>query len=78
MLPCQPIKFLLEEVTKPILLCSHLGRLSGEKIKKFTIAPLAKVVEGRLGSPMQLMLHIINSEVEQPTLTQLLERSSCW
>ncbi len=40
----------------------------------FSIAPVAKVVEEKLG----LTKDIVSSEVEAAGATQLLEVSSCW
>ncbi len=60
---CQSTKYPLEEVAKSIVLCSHLGKRSGEEIEKFSMAPLATVVEGKLGWPMQPMMNIASYEV---------------
>ena len=46
--PLPNIKFALEDGAKPVVLCSHLGRLNGEKTEKFSMAPAAKVVEESL------------------------------
>ena len=44
----QTIKYALENGAKPVVLCSHLGRPSGEKTEKSSMAPAAKVVEKSL------------------------------
>merc|ERR1711988_565439 len=58
------IKYALDNGAKSVVLCSHLGRPNGEKNEKFSLAPVAKVVEERLGKPVQLMKDVVGSEVE--------------
>ena len=42
------IKYALKDGAKSVILCSHLGQPNGEKIKKFHIAPVARVVKESL------------------------------
>merc|ERR1712054_5094 len=58
------IKYALQNGAKSVVLCSHLGRPNGEKNEKFSMAPVAKVVEERLGKPVQLMKDVVGPEVE--------------
>eukprot|EP00930_Biecheleria_cincta_P063868 TRINITY_DN493_c0_g1_i5.p1 TRINITY_DN493_c0_g1~~TRINITY_DN493_c0_g1_i5.p1 ORF type:complete len:518 (-),score=157.58 TRINITY_DN493_c0_g1_i5:195-1748(-) len=58
------IKYALDNGAKSVVLCSHLGRPNGEKNPKFSMAPVAKVVEEKLGRPVQLMTDVVGSEVE--------------
>ena len=53
--PLPTIKYALEDGAKPLVLCSHLGRPSGETTQKFSMAPAAKVAEKQLGKPGQLI-----------------------
>ena len=62
--PAKTGKYPIEEVAKSIVLCLHLGRPSVEKTGKLSIAPLAKVIEDKLGRPVQLMMNIASSEVK--------------
>ena len=56
------------------------GPLNCEKIEKFSIASLAKVVEDKLGRPVQLMMmmNTASPEVKATSILQLLVGSSCW
>jgi len=58
------IKYALENGAKSVVLCSHLGRPNGQKNEKFSMAPVAKVVEEKLGRPVQLMKDVVGPEVE--------------
>jgi len=58
------IKYALDNGAKSVVLCSHLGRPNGEKNPKFSMAPVAKVVEEKLGKPVQLMTDVVGAEVE--------------
>jgi len=58
------IKYALDNGAKSVVLCSHLGRPNGEKNPKFSMAPIAKVVEEKLGRPVQLMKDVVGAEVE--------------
>merc|ERR1719454_1188641 len=58
------IRYALEKGAKSVVLCSHLGRPNGEKNPKFSMAPVAKVVEEKLGRPVQLMTDVVGADVE--------------
>merc|ERR1711966_160723 len=58
------IKHALDKGAKSVVLCSHLGRPNGEKNPKFSMAPVAKVVEEKLGVPVTLMKDVVGPEVE--------------
>lgn len=58
------IKHALDQGAKSVVLCSHLGRPNGEKNAKFSMAPVAKVVQEKLGVPVTLMNDVIGPEVE--------------
>jgi phosphoglycerate kinase len=59
------IKHVLDKGAKSVVLCSHLGRPNGEKNPKFSMAPVAKVVEEKLGVPVTLMNDVVGPEVEK-------------
>jgi len=58
------IKHALDQGAKSVVLCSHLGRPNGEKNPKFSMAPVAKVVQEKLGVPVALMKDVVGPEVE--------------
>merc|ERR1719384_242290 len=58
------IKHALDKGAKSVVLCSHLGRPNGEKNEKFSMAPVAKVVQEKLGVPVTLMKDVVGPEVE--------------
>uniref|UniRef100_A0A7S1WM56 Phosphoglycerate kinase n=1 Tax=Alexandrium catenella TaxID=2925 RepID=A0A7S1WM56_ALECA len=58
------IKYALDNGAKSVVLCSHLGRPNGAFSDKFSMAPVAKVVEEKLGRPVQLMKDVVGPEVE--------------
>jgi len=58
------IKHALKNGAKSVVLCSHLGSLNGEKNEKFSIAPVAKAVQEKLGPPVSLMKDVIGLEIE--------------
>merc|ERR1711963_896697 len=58
------IKHALDKGAKSVVLCSHLGRPNGEKNEKFSMAPVAKVVQEKLGVPVALMKDVFGPEVE--------------
>jgi len=58
------IKHALEKGAKSVVLCSHLGRPGGEKNPTFSMAPVAKVVQEKLGRPVTLLNDVVGAEVE--------------
>jgi len=58
------IKYALNSGAKSVVLCSHLGRPNGAKSEKFSMKPVAKVLEEKLGRPVQLMKDVVGAEVE--------------
>merc|ERR1719183_1299291 len=58
------IKHALDQGAKSVVLCSHLGRPNGEKNAKFSMAPVAKVVQDKLGVPVRLMDDVVGPTVE--------------
>jgi len=58
------IKHCLEKGCKSVVLCSHLGRPDGNVVEKFTLAPVAKVLEEKLGKPVAFLKDSCGSEVE--------------
>merc|ERR1712061_488526 len=58
------IKAILEKGAKSVVLASHLGRPDGRVQDKFSIAPVAKVLEEKLGKPVTLLKAASGPEVE--------------
>merc|ERR1719421_2728669 len=58
------IKAILDKGAKSVVLASHLGRPDGMVNEKFSLAPVAKVVEEKLGRPVQLMTDVVGADVE--------------
>ena len=75
------IKYALDNGAKSVVLCSHLGRPDGQKNEKFSMKPVAKVVEEKLGRPVKLMDDVVGADVEaacadpEPGTVILLENS---
>ena len=75
------IKYALDNGAKSVVLCSHLGRPDGQKNEKFSMKPVAKVVEEKLGKPVKLMDDVVGADVEaacadpEPGTIILLENS---
>lgn len=57
------ITYLLEQNAK-LILCSHCGRPKGERIDKFSLAPVAKKLSELLGKEVQLAPDCIGPETE--------------
>ncbi|MEC5384980.1 phosphoglycerate kinase [Uliginosibacterium sp. H3] len=57
------IKYAIEQGASVVLM-SHLGRPNGEKIAKYTLAPVAKRLEELLGRPVQFLNDCVGAEVE--------------
>merc|ERR1719217_24484 len=58
------IKAVLERGAKSVVLASHLGRPDGMVQEKFSLKPVAKVVEEKLGKPVTLLNGASGPEVE--------------
>jgi len=58
------IKFCLDNGCKSVVLCSHLGRPDGNVVEKFSMAPVAKIVQENLGRPVTLLKDSCGAEVE--------------
>merc|ERR1719414_1928305 len=49
------IKYALEKGAKSVVLASHLGRPNGCVVEKYSLAPVAKIVEEKLGKPVTFL-----------------------
>merc|ERR550514_1415117 len=58
------IKHCLEKGCKSVVLASHLGRPDGNVNPKFSLAPVAKVVEEKLGKPVTFLSDCVGAEAE--------------
>jgi len=58
------IKKVLEKGAKSVVLASHLGRPDGSVISKFSLAPVAKILEQKLGKPVIFCKDCVGAEVE--------------
>jgi len=58
------IQHCLSKNCKSVVLCSHLGRPDGCVVEKFTLAPVAKCLEGKLGKPVTFLRDCAGPEVE--------------
>lgn len=58
------IKYVLEKGCKSVVLCSHLGRPDGNVNPKFSLAPVAKCLEGKLSKPINFLSDCCGPEVE--------------
>jgi phosphoglycerate kinase len=59
------IKYALEKGAKSVVLASHLGRPDGCVVEKFSLAPVAKIVEEKLGKPVTFLKDCCGPEVEE-------------
>jgi phosphoglycerate kinase len=59
------IKAVLERGAKSVVLASHLGRPDGCRVEKFSLAPVAKIVEEKLGRPVTFCSDCVGEEVEK-------------
>jgi phosphoglycerate kinase len=60
------IKAVLAKGAKSVVLASHLGRPDGNVVDKFSLAPVAKIVEEKLGTPV-VFLKTIDAETASAT-----------
>jgi len=58
------IKKVLEKGAKSVVLASHLGRPDGCVVEKFSLAPVAKILEEKLGKPVTFCKDCCGAEVE--------------
>merc|ERR1712084_5386 len=58
------VKAVLEKGAKSVVLASHLGRPDGRVQEKFSMKPVAKVLEEKLGKPVTLLKAASGPEVE--------------
>mmetsp|Transcript_19914 Transcript_19914/g.66983 ORF Transcript_19914/g.66983 Transcript_19914/m.66983 type:complete len:419 (-) Transcript_19914:550-1806(-) len=58
------IKYCLDKGAKSVVLMSHLGRPDGNKVEKYSMAPVAKALEGLLGKPVTFLSDCVGPEVE--------------
>jgi len=61
------IKSVLERGAKSIVLASHLGRPDGCVVEKYSMAPVAKIVEEKLGVPVTFCTSVLGPETEAAT-----------
>jgi len=58
------IKAVLDKGAKSVVLASHLGRPDGCVVEKFSLAPVAKILEEKLGKPVTFLKDCAGAEVE--------------
>lgn len=58
------IKYVEEHGAKAIILASHLGRPNGERVEKYSLAPVAKELEKLLGKPVTFLDDCVGEKVE--------------
>ncbi|CAE7246024.1 pgk-1, partial [Symbiodinium microadriaticum] len=58
------IKYCLDKGCKSVVLCSHLGRPDGSAVEKYSLAPVAKCVQEKLGKPVTFLKDCCGPEVE--------------
>jgi len=58
------IKYCLEQGAKSVVLASHLGRPDGSAVPKFSLAPVAKCLEGKLSKPVIFLKDCCGPDVE--------------
>jgi len=61
------VKYAFEAGAKSVVLMSHLGRPDGNVMPKYSLAPVAPVVEKHLGRPVTFLNDCVGEEVEQVT-----------
>jgi len=57
------IQYALEQGAK-LILASHMGRPKGQRVEKFSLAPVAKYLTDLLGTPVQLAPDCVGAETE--------------
>ena len=59
------IQYCLDHGAKSVVLASHLGRPDGRKMpEKFSLAPVAKALEGLINKPVTFLKDCVGPEVE--------------
>merc|ERR1711959_452108 len=58
------IKAVLEKGAKSVVLASHLGRPDGCVVEKYSLAPVAKILEEKLGKEVTFCKDCVGAEVE--------------
>jgi phosphoglycerate kinase len=58
------IKAVLDKGAKSVVLASHLGRPDGCVVEKYSLAPVAKILEEKLGKPVTFCKDCVGAEVE--------------
>eukprot|EP00928_Gymnodinium_smaydae_P020927 TRINITY_DN180_c1_g1_i1.p1 TRINITY_DN180_c1_g1~~TRINITY_DN180_c1_g1_i1.p1 ORF type:complete len:861 (+),score=246.89 TRINITY_DN180_c1_g1_i1:164-2746(+) len=58
------IQHCLAKGCKSVVLCSHLGRPDGCAVEKFSLAPVAKCLESKIGKPVMFLKDCVGPEVE--------------
>ena len=62
------IQYCLDNGAKSVVLASHLGRPNGTKMpEKFSLAPVAKALEGLINKPVTFLSDCVGPEVEAAT-----------
>jgi phosphoglycerate kinase len=61
------IKMVLEKGAKSVVLASHLGRPDGCVVEKFSMAPVAKIVEEKLGKPVIFCNSVLGADTAAAT-----------
>lgn len=59
------IKYASEKSAKAIILMSHLGRPGGQRVAKFSLAPVAKELEKLLSKKVTFLDDCVGKEVEE-------------
>uniref|UniRef100_A0A7S1RWA7 Phosphoglycerate kinase n=1 Tax=Alexandrium catenella TaxID=2925 RepID=A0A7S1RWA7_ALECA len=58
------VKYCLDKGAKSVVLCSHLGRPDGSAVEKYSLAPVAKCLEGKIGKPVIFLKDCVGPDVE--------------
>merc|ERR1719353_2840724 len=61
------IKAVLAKGAKSVVLASHLGRPDGNVVDKFSLAPVAKIVEAKLGTPVVFLKDVLGDDTASQT-----------
>mmetsp|Transcript_73049 Transcript_73049/g.129382 ORF Transcript_73049/g.129382 Transcript_73049/m.129382 type:complete len:476 (+) Transcript_73049:72-1499(+) len=59
------IKAVLDKGAKSVVLASHMGRPNGNVVEKFSMAPVAKILEEKLGKSVTLLDSCFGEKVEE-------------